>query len=138
MFSSSKSSHSTGVTLIARNTQIKGTVQFSGTLNIEGFIQGDVDAAAESKSEVAVLEHGKVEGEIRAPRVIVNGRVKGDIHSSDQLYIASKAIIEGSVHYRLIEMEKGAQISGSILHVAANKTESKPVNTAIDPVPASS
>ena len=136
MFSSSKSSPSSGVTLIARNTQIRGTVEFSGTLNIEGFIQGDVDAASESKSEVAVLEHGKVEGEIRAPRVIVNGRVKGDIYSFDQLYIASKAVIEGSVHYRLIEMEKGAQISGSILHGAANSADSKQSSPSLEPVPA--
>lgn len=136
MFSGSKTSHATGVTLIARNTQIKGRVEFSGTLNIEGLIEGDVFATSEGKSEVAVLEHGQVSGEISAPRVIVNGRVKGDIHSSDQLYIASKAVIEGSVHYRLIEMEKGAQISGNILHVARQDEKIKPAKNTADPAPA--
>jgi cytoskeletal protein CcmA (bactofilin family) len=127
MFSNSpKKSGSGSVTLIARNTSIEGKVNFSGFLNVEGHIKGDILAEESSKSEVIVLEHGVVEGQVQAPRVIVNGHVVGDIYASDQLYIAAKAVVEGSVHYRLIEMEKGAQISGNMVHRAGTSKQQKP------------
>ena len=87
MFSNSgKKGGSGSVTLIARNTSIDGKVNFSGFLNIEGRIKGDIVAEESSKSEVIVLEHGVVEGQVSAPRVIVNGHVVGDIYATDQLY----------------------------------------------------
>jgi cytoskeletal protein CcmA (bactofilin family) len=52
--------------------------------------------------------------------------VNGDIYASDQLYIAAKAVVEGSVHYRLFEMEKGAQISGNMVHRSGPSKDSKP------------
>ena len=124
--SSSKNSGTKSVTLIARNTSVQGKVNFSGYLNIEGSVIGDIAADEGAKSEVAILEHGVVEGQVQAPRVIVNGRVSGDIYASDQLYIAAKAVVEGSVHYRLIEMEKGAQISGNMVHRSGPSKDSKP------------
>lgn len=122
---SGKKGGSGSVTLIARNTSIEGKVDFAGFLNVEGHIKGDIVAEESSKSEVIVLEHGIVEGQISAPRVIVNGHVKGDIYATDQLYIAAKAVVEGSVHYRLIEMEKGAQISGNMVHRSAGSKQQK-------------
>jgi cytoskeletal protein CcmA (bactofilin family) len=123
--SSSKKGGSGSVTLIARNTSVDGRVNFSGFLNVEGNVKGDIVAEESSKSEVIVLEHGMVEGQISAPRVIVNGHVVGDIFATDQLYIAAKAVVEGSVHYRLIEMEKGAQISGNMVHRSAGSKQQK-------------
>lgn len=123
---SAKKSGSGSVTLIARNTSIDGKINFAGFLNIEGHVKGDISAEENSKSEVIVLEHGVVEGQVSAPRVIVNGHVVGDIYATDQLYIAAKAVVEGSVHYRLIEMEKGAQISGNMVHRSASAKQQKP------------
>lgn len=121
MFSnSSKNAGRKTETIIARNASIEGTVNFTGFLNVEGKVVGDISADDTSKSEVVILEGGVVQGQVQAPRVIVNGHVTGDIYASDQLYIAAKAVVEGSVHYRLIEMEKGAQISGNMVHRSAS------------------
>lgn len=123
---SAKQSSVGGVTLVARNTRVVGTLHFTGVLNIEGTIEGDIFAEDGTKSEVAVLEHGVVKGQIKSPRVVINGHVQGDIHASGQLFVAAKAVIEGSVHYRLIEMEKGAEISGNIIHLGESRNTAKP------------
>ena len=123
-------------TLIARNTRVKGTVHFSGVLEIEGHIDGDIYAEKDSESVIRILQHGRVDGEVVAPEVIVNGHVKGDVHSSVEVYLASKAVVEGNVYYSVIDIEKGAQLSGNMVFVdegkvapsAAMKTEqSQPV-----------
>src|SRR6056300_1175031 len=102
-------------TLIARNTKVEGKLEFSGVLEIEGSVKGNIIAESDSKSVVRILNNGRVEGKIRVPQVIINGEVVGDVHADEQLYLAEKASIEGNVHYRVIEIEKGVRINGSIL-----------------------
>ena len=120
MFGSKKIHTGQGVTtLIARNTRVEGTLKYSGELDIEGVIAGDIFAEKGKKSVVKILEHGRVEGEVRAPEVIINGHVAGDVYAAGQLYLAEKAVVEGNVHYNTIEMEKGAQINGKLVHLDA-------------------
>jgi cytoskeletal protein CcmA (bactofilin family) len=119
MFGSKKStSNSTrGVeTLIARNTAVEGTVKFTGALTIEGKVTGDIIAESDKDSVVRITSEGRVTGEVRSPDVIINGHVKGDVFASGQLVLASDAVVDGNVHYNLIEMEKGAQINGNMVH----------------------
>ena len=137
---SDKANASKSISLIGKSAQLEGKISFSGSLEIEGKVLGDITAEDNSKSEVIVREHGVVEGQIESPSVVVNGKVVGDIYASDQLFIAAKAVIEGSVHYRLIEMEKGAQISGNMLHrsspqkdSASNSNDSESLDSKANP-----
>lgn len=124
MFGSKKSTSSTrGVeTLIARNTAVEGTVKFTGALTIEGKVTGDVISESDKDSVVRITSDGRVSGEVRSPDVIINGHVKGDVYASGQLVLASDAVVDGNVHYNLIEMEKGAQINGNMVHSSPGQT----------------
>ena len=135
MFGSKKAHTGQGITtLIARNTRVEGTIKYSGELDIEGVIAGDIYAEQGKKSVVKILEHGRVEGEVRAPDVIINGHVAGDVYASGQLYLADKAVVEGNVHYNTIEMEKGAQINGKLVHLDAKKS-SAPMSPKLNKSP---
>lgn len=118
MFGSKKSAKSVNGlgTLIARNTTIEGKVKFTGTLRIEGMVVGDVIATDDKESIVEINVDGKVRGEVRSPDVVINGHVEGDVYAAGQLVLASDAVVDGNVHYNLIEMEKGAQINGNMVH----------------------
>lgn len=118
MFSSKKTGQfaSGGHTLFDAALEVKGTVTFGGTLDIEGRVVGDIYAAEGADALVRVREKGSVEGEIHAPKVIINGKVVGDIYSSKHLELASNAIVNGNVHYRVIEMVKGAEVNGNLIH----------------------
>lgn len=109
------SSHSGSTTLIAGGTEIHGDIQFAGNLEIEGRVIGNINAENDSNAVVRVLEHGEVDGNVTVPSVIVNGTVKGDVHSSSHLELAAKAKITGDVHYAVIEMAKGSQVNGSLV-----------------------
>ncbi len=136
MFGSKNTQAMQGVTtLIARNTRVEGTIKYSGELDIEGVIAGDIFAEHGKKSVVKILEHGRVEGEVHAPDVIINGHVTGDVYAAGQLYLAAKAVVEGTVYYNTIEMEKGAQINGSLVHLdekTANPAISQKDNKNVD------
>ncbi|ODS24673.1 cell shape-determining protein CcmA [Candidatus Endobugula sertula] len=116
-----------GTTLISKNTEIIGDVHFSGTLMIEGHVKGNVYAVDSEGAQARVLESGCVEGEIRVPTLVINGKVTGDVFSSKHVELASKTSISGNVHYVLIEMVKGAQVNGKLVYTdGSTVVSSKP------------
>ena len=72
-----KPTKSSTTTLIARDTEMFGDVKFSGNLEIEGAVIGSIIANPGSEASVRILEMGRVEGDIRVPKVAINGEVKG-------------------------------------------------------------
>ena len=64
--------------LIARGMEFHGDLHFSGILEIEGLIVGNIIAHDDAVAEVRIREAGVVKGLVRAPVVIVNGVVEGD------------------------------------------------------------
>jgi cytoskeletal protein CcmA (bactofilin family) len=103
-------------TLISRATKVTGDIYFTGELQLEGKVTGNIIAEDEKDAKVVIADTGIVEGEIRAPIVIVNGKVLGNIYSSKHLELAAKGNVTGTVHYHSIEMVKGAQVNGSMIN----------------------
>jgi cytoskeletal protein CcmA (bactofilin family) len=103
-------------TLISRATKVIGDLHFTGELQLEGRVTGNIIAEDEKDAKVVIADTGVVEGEIRAPVVIVNGKVLGNIYSSKHLELAAKGNVTGTVHYHSIEMVKGAQVNGSMIN----------------------
>ena len=114
-----------GHTLFDHALEIQGSVRFAGTLDVEGTVVGDIIAEDNKDAEVRIRDKGFVNGEIRAPKVVVNGRVSGDIHAEKHLELAANAIVNGNVYYSVVEMVKGAQVNGNLVHIVEEKTQVK-------------
>ena len=110
-------------TLISRGTKVVGDLHFTGDLQIEGHVCGNIMAESGNDAKLVVADKGMVEGEIRVPMVIINGNVIGNVHSSKHVELAAKAVVEGNVHYQLIEMVKGAQVNGSLVYSGSSATQ---------------
>ena len=104
-------------TLIGPQVVIHGDLVFSGGLYVEGRVVGRVHAEDGAKAVMTLADGGSVEGENRAPVVVINGRVAGDVHSSERRERAAKARVDGNVHYKVVEMAAGSRLSGRLLHV---------------------
>lgn len=120
MLGSKKSGFSVpgATTLISQDTVIEGDIRFSGTLDIEGLVRGNIIAEPGKDAVLRLVGKGRVEGDIRVPSVIINGEVQGDVHSSKQVELAANARVQGNVFYSLVEMAAGAEVNGSLKHVA--------------------
>jgi cytoskeletal protein CcmA (bactofilin family) len=102
-------------TLIGKNTRVQGDIEFSGGLHIDGRVFGSVRAASGADASLSVSEDGVIEGSVEARHVVTNGRVNGDILASERVVLGAKARVQGDVHYGVIEMALGAEISGKLV-----------------------
>ncbi len=119
-------------TIISVKSEIVGDLHISGGLILDGRIKGNIIADDQTNALVRISETGVVEGEIRVPNIVINGRVVGNVHSSQHIELAKKAIVNGDVNYTMMEMVMGAQVNGSLIHTGAENARKGRKNT--DPV----
>ena len=92
---SNKPAGRTAPSIISADMKINGSVQSDGEMQIDGTIDGDVQAAS-----LTIGQSGKIIGEVRAETVVIRGRV------------------EGAVRAKKVELETGADVHGDIVHAS--------------------
>ena len=108
-------------TLIGPQVTLRGDLVFSGGLYVEGHIQGKILAEDGAHAVVTLAEQGSIEGEVRAPVVVLNGRLDGDVYASERVELAAKARVQGNVHYQVVEMLAGSVLTGRLIHAGAHE-----------------
>jgi cytoskeletal protein CcmA (bactofilin family) len=103
-------------TLIGPQVVLRGDLQFGGGLYVEGRIIGKVSTVDGDKAVLTVSEQGVVEGELRAPIVVINGQLVGDVYA-ERVELLGQARVQGNVHYKVVEMAAGAVLTGRLIHV---------------------
>lgn len=103
-------------TLIGKQTVFQGDLHFRGGLYIEGRVIGRLIAEDGAEARLTLAEGGHIEGEVRAPVVVINGRLDGDVHAAERVELAPKARVTGNVHYQVVEMSAGAVLTGRLIH----------------------
>ena len=99
------------MTTLGRHLAIKGEVSSDDDLAIEGSVQGSVTV----RDALLVIEaSGRVDADVRAPRVVVHGAVQGTIAASERLELSSSASVDGSLSATLIAMADGARFNGRV------------------------
>ncbi|MDZ4350913.1 MAG: polymer-forming cytoskeletal protein [Xanthomonadaceae bacterium] len=107
-------------TLLGPRVQVRGDLEFSGGLYIEGTVHGSIRASGDD-GVLTLSERGLIEGEVHAPVVIICGQMRGDVYASERIELGDQARVEGNINYTIIEMSAGAMVTGRLIH-----TETKP------------
>ena len=109
---SARYSQSRTDTLIGADARIQGNIVFTGVLRIDGVIIGNVSCDDDSQGTIVVGKSGSVTGVVKAPYIIVIGRVDGPVDSSASIEIHPDARVVGDASYRDIVIHEGGVIEG--------------------------
>ena len=125
--------------LIGAGTRVEGNLIFSGGLRIDGNVRGSIVAEEGKPGTLVVSESAHIEGEIRAPHVVINGAVCGPVNSTEYVELQAKANVTGDVYYNTLEMQVGAVVQGRLVHDESAKSDKVvPLKQAsLEPNPAS-
>ncbi len=89
-----------------KNTEIEGTLKFSGSFQIDGLFNGKID----SNSVLIIGENGKVESDIKIGIIIVYGEVKGKIQAKERVEIHPGGRIVGTIATPNLIVKDGANL----------------------------
>ncbi len=96
--------------VIGPGMKIKGDVDCSGAVRIEGHIEGAVRA----KKAVVVGKEGSVVGDIDTQDILVSGRVEGTIKGASRVELEETCNIQGDIHSRHIKLAEGGRVDGRL------------------------
>lgn len=98
--------------LLEKDLEIVGDISFQNNLYVHGRINGNIVAPLDSRATLYIQDSSEVIGEIRAPMIIIAGKVSGDIFASKRISLKASAQIVGNIHYAEMQIEEGADTNG--------------------------
>jgi len=102
-------------TLIDKDMIIRGDTNVSGGVRLDGKIYGNFKVSNIDNSGMIVMgSESLVKGNILSNHIIIDGKVIGNIKSSEYIEINSNAEIHGDIEYNNIEIHAGAKVIGSL------------------------
>ena len=105
--------------LIGASTRIEGNLFFTGGLRLDGTVRGNVAALPDQPGTLVLSEHARIDGEVQAAHVVINGTVNGPVHATESLELQAGCRVKGDVYYKSIEIVRGALVEGRLVHHAA-------------------
>lgn len=97
------------INIIRGGTEINGDINCQGDIRIDGKLVGNLN----SDGKVVVGENGVVEGNIRCANATISGGVKVNIIVNELLTLKSTANLVGEINTNKLQIEPGANFSGS-------------------------
>lgn len=94
---------------ILPGTKIKGDIESTGDLRIDGEIEGNVTL----QGKLIIGEQGAVVGDIRCSEAIVSGKHVGTALVTELLTLTASAKVQGEVQVAKLSVEVGAAFTGS-------------------------
>ncbi len=102
-------------TLIGDTTEIYGRLVLLDSVRIDGKVIGNIESAPDKRVTVAIGRSGQVCGDITAHRVMVAGKVEGNICASERVEFYKDSEVRGDITYGSIGVEHGAKLIGLVI-----------------------
>lgn len=87
---------------------VSGRLSFSEPTRIDGTLRGEVRAT----DTLVIGERGCVDGTIRAPRLVILGRVKGRVLEAERVEIGPQGTLRGALETRTLVLQNGGRMDG--------------------------
>jgi len=90
-------------------TEFSGELRFTGSFRIDGYFKGQI----ESEAMLIIGERGKVEADIRAGHVLINGEFRGTIKAGEKVEVHSRGRVFGAIQTPKLIIEEGAYLEAN-------------------------
>lgn len=104
--------------LLDVDASMQGTITFKDPVNLR--INGSFEGKLDTRGNLTIGENAKVKANINGDRIIVAGKVTGDIRATNSISIIAPAVVQGNVITPRLSVTEGAILEGqvSMLNVA--------------------
>ena len=98
-------------TTIGERITIEGSIRGEENLTIEGAMKGNIEMG---KHNFSIGPNGRVDGDIHAQDVSINGQFKGTIKALGKVAVSKEADFNGEIKAKSFSVEDGAYFKGIV------------------------
>lgn len=95
-------------TIIGKGSKIDGKIYITGSLRVEGRIEGEVKAGG----DIFVGEEGLIVASVQARNIVIAGEVQGNVDALEKLEIVPTGKLFGDIVISKLVIEDGATFKG--------------------------
>ncbi len=94
------------------DASMQGTITFKDPVNLR--INGSFEGKLDTRGLLAVGESAKVKANVTGDKIIISGKVTGNITAFSSLTLTSHAVVRGNIHTPVLSILEGAVLDGEI------------------------
>ena len=98
-------------TTVGERITIEGSIRGEENLVIEGAMKGNIEMG---KHNFSIGPNGRIDGDINAQNVSINGQFKGTIKALGKVAVTKKADFNGEIKAKSFSVEDGAYFKGVV------------------------
>ena len=95
---------------IGTGVTFKGVITYSGTVRIDGSLDGEIHA----NGGLLVGAEATITAKVSAGSVVCEGTITGDIQATDRITLLAPAVIQGSLKTPVLSIEEGVRLNGTL------------------------
>ena len=114
------------------DASMQGTIAFKDPVNLR--INGSFEGKLDTRGSLTIGENAKVRASIHGDRIVIAGKVKGDIVATQNVSLIAPAIVEGNVTTPRLSMTEGAILEGQVAMLGVKEGDSLDVSLTLKDV----
>lgn len=114
------------------DASMQGTITFKDPVNLR--INGSFEGKLDTRGNLTISENAKVRANIHGDRIIVAGKIKGDIVATQSLSLVAPGTVEGNVTTPRLSVTEGAILEGQIAMLGVKEGDAPDVNLTLKDV----
>ena len=114
------------------DASMQGTIAFKDPVNLR--INGSFEGKLDTRGNLTIGENAKVKASIQGDRIIVAGKVTGDIHATQSVSVIAPAVIQGNITTPSLSMTEGSIVEGQIAMLNIRESVSSDVTMTLKDV----
>ena len=100
-----------GYSLLDAQLAVTGDLDTTGSLRIDGKLEGNV-----RRADTVVLGVGAaMSGDVHAREVVIGGTIIGNVHATERVELLATAIVTGDILTQTILVQEGGVVNGRVL-----------------------
>lgn len=95
---------------VGKGVEFKGTISYSGTVRIDGTLEGEI----RTDGTLLIGEEAVLQAKVTAGTIVCKGKITGDVVAKERIKLRAPAVVNGSVKTPVLSMEDGVLFNGGL------------------------
>ena len=98
------------IAFVGRGVEFKGVISYSGTVRIDGYLDGEIH----TDGVLLIGDEAVIQAKVTAGTIVCKGKITGDIAAKERVKLRAPAIFNGSMKTPMLSIEDGVLFNGGL------------------------